>query len=108
MSHKAQKMNTVVMEIPVCYGCENGPDLDFVAKYNHLTPEEVVRLHTSAEYLIYMLGFTPGFSYMGGMDERIATGHYFALAFNRFRQLLARPELLENKAPAEVKEPATV
>ena len=66
-------MNTVVMEIPVCYGGEYGPDLDFVAKYNRLTPEEVVRLHTSAEYLIYMLGFTPGFSYMGGMDERIAT-----------------------------------
>ena len=42
------------------------------------------------------------------MDERIATGHYFALAFNRFRQLLSKPELLENKAPAEEKETATV
>ena len=42
------------------------------------------------------------------MDERIATGHYFALAFNRFRQLLAKPELLENQAKAEEKEPATV
>ena len=73
LSHRAQKMNTVVMEIPVCYGGEYGPDLDFVAKYNKLSPEEVVRIHTSAEYLIYMLGFTPGFSYMGGMDERIAT-----------------------------------
>lgn len=73
VSHRAQKMNTVVMEIPVCYGGEYGPDLDFVAKYNKLSPEEVVRIHTSAEYLIYMLGFTPGFSYMGGMDERIAT-----------------------------------
>ena len=61
------------MEIPVLYGGEYGPDLNYVAEYNHLTPEEVVRIHTSAEYLIYMLGFTPGFSYMGGMDERIAT-----------------------------------
>ena len=73
VSHKAQKLNAIVMEIPVCYGGEYGPDLDFVAKHNHLTPEEVVRIHASAEYLIYMLGFTPGFSYMGGMDERIAT-----------------------------------
>ncbi|MBE7005670.1 MAG: 5-oxoprolinase subunit PxpB [Ruminococcaceae bacterium] len=73
VSHKAQKMNTIVMEIPVCYGGEYGPDLEYVAQYNHLSPREVVQIHTSAEYLIYMLGFTPGFSYMGGMDERIAT-----------------------------------
>ena len=73
VSHRAQKMNTVVMEIPVCYGGQYGPDLEYVAEYNHLTPKEVVQIHTSAEHLIYMLGFTPGFSYMGGMDERIAT-----------------------------------
>ena len=73
VDHKAQKMNTIVMEIPVLYGGEYGPDLNYVAEYNHLTPEEVIKLHTEAEYLIYMLGFTPGFSYMGGMDERIAT-----------------------------------
>lgn len=73
VSHKAQKLNTVVIEIPVLYGGEYGPDLEYVAKHNGLTPEEVVKIHTSAEYLIYMLGFTPGFSYMGGMDTRIAT-----------------------------------
>ena len=73
VSHKAQKLNTIVMEIPVLYGGEYGPDLSYVAEYNHMTPEEVIKRHTSAEYLIYMLGFTPGFSYMGGMDERIAT-----------------------------------
>lgn len=72
-THKVQKMNTVVMEIPVLYGGDYGPDLAYVAKYHKMTPEEVIRLHTEAEYLIYMLGFTPGFSYMGGMDERIAT-----------------------------------
>ena len=72
-SHKIQKMNTIVMEIPVLYGGEYGPDLHYVAKHNNMTPEEVIRRHSSAEYLIYMLGFTPGFSYMGGMDERIAT-----------------------------------
>jgi len=73
VSHRVQKMNTVVMEIPVCYGGEYGPDLDFVAKYNKLSPEEVVRIHASAEYLIYMLGFTPGFTYLGGMSDEIAT-----------------------------------
>ncbi|MBQ0084282.1 MAG: 5-oxoprolinase subunit PxpB [Clostridiales bacterium] len=73
VAHKAQKMNTVIMEIPVLYGGEYGPDLEYVAEHNSLTPEEVIKIHTGAEYLIYMLGFTPGFSYMGGMDERIAT-----------------------------------
>lgn len=73
ISHKAQKLNTIVMEIPVLYGGDYGPDLGYVAEYNHMTPEEVIKRHASAEYLIYMLGFTPGFSYMGGMDEQIAT-----------------------------------
>ena len=57
-----------VLEIPVLYGGEYGPDLDFVAEHNHKTPEEVVKIHTSTEYLIYMLGFTPGF--IPGRHER--------------------------------------
>ena len=61
-----------VLEIPVLYGGEAGPDLDFVAEHNHKTHEEVVKIHTSTEYLIYMLGFTPGFTYLGGMSEEIA------------------------------------
>ena len=62
-----------VLEIPVLYGGkEMGPDLGFVAEHNHKTPEEVIRIHTSTEYLIYMLGFTPGFTYLGGMSEEIA------------------------------------
>lgn len=73
VAHKAQKLNTIVMEIPVLYGGEYGPDLEYVAKYHNISPEEVIRRHSSAEYLIYMLGFTPGFSYMGGMDDSIAT-----------------------------------
>ena len=61
-----------VLEIPVLYGGEAGPDLDFVAEHNHKTPEQVIQIHTSTEYLIYMLGFTPGFTYLGGMSDEIA------------------------------------
>lgn len=62
-----------LIEVPVRYGGESGPDLDDVAAHNHLTPEEVIELHTSAEYLVYFLGFSPGFPYLGGMPEKIAT-----------------------------------
>ena len=62
-----------VLEIPVLYGGEEGPDLEFVAKHNNKTPEEVIKIHTSTEYLIYMLGFTPGLTYLGGMSDSIAT-----------------------------------
>ncbi|HEY6826384.1 MAG TPA: 5-oxoprolinase subunit PxpB [Gemmatimonadaceae bacterium] len=61
------------VEIPVCYGGELGPDLDDVARLHGLTPEDVIRLHTGAEYLVYMIGFMPGFAYLGGLPERIAT-----------------------------------
>ena len=59
-----------VIEIPVLYGGEMGPDLANVAEHNGLTEEEVVKIHSSEEYLIYMLGFIAGFPYLGGMDKR--------------------------------------
>ena len=62
-----------VLDIPVCYGGEFGPDLDYVASYHGLTPQEVIDIHSKGSYLVYMMGFTPGFPYLGGMDERIAT-----------------------------------
>lgn len=62
-----------VTVIPVCYGGDLGPDLEFVSAYCKLDPEEVIALHSAPNYLIYMLGFTPGFPYLGGMDPRIAT-----------------------------------
>lgn len=65
-----QKARTV--EIPVCYGGEFGPDLEDVAAHNGLTADDVVRIHSSGEYLVYMIGFAPGFPYLGGMSERIA------------------------------------
>lgn len=61
------------MEIPVCYGGELGPDLAYVAHYHKLSEEEVIELHASGEYVVYMLGFAPGFPYMGGMKKEIAT-----------------------------------
>ena len=58
--------------IPTLYGGEAGPDLEFVASHNQLSPNEVVQIHSSTPYRIYMLGFTPGFPYLGGMSEQIA------------------------------------
>ncbi|WP_047150712.1 5-oxoprolinase subunit PxpB [Aneurinibacillus tyrosinisolvens] len=62
-----------IVEIPVCYGGEFGPDLEFVADHNGLTPEEVISIHSSGDYLVYMVGFAPGFPYLGGMPGKIAT-----------------------------------
>ncbi len=62
-----------VVVVPVCYGGEFGPDMANVAAHNGLLEEDVVRLHTEPDYYCYMLGFTPGFSYLGGMNEKIAT-----------------------------------
>ncbi len=62
-----------LVKIPVLYGGDYGPDLQNVATHNSLTPQEVIDYHSNKEYLVYMLGFTPGFPYLGGMDERIAT-----------------------------------
>lgn len=62
-----------LIEIPTTYGGEFGPDLELVASHNNLSDAEVVRLHSSTRYLIYMIGFMPGFPYLGGMSPDIAT-----------------------------------
>ena len=62
-----------MFEIPVCYGGEYGPDIQNIADHAGLSVEEVIQIHTSRDYLIYMLGFLPGFTYLGGLDERIHT-----------------------------------
>ncbi len=61
-----------IIEIPVVYGGEYGPDLSFVARRNGISEEEVISLHSSIIYRVYMLGFLPGFCYLGGMDSRIS------------------------------------
>lgn len=68
----ANELVTIV-EIPTVYGGEFGPDLEFVGSHNHISEAEVVSIHSGTDYLVYMLGFIPGFTYLGGMDLRIAT-----------------------------------
>ncbi|MGI6574277.1 MAG: 5-oxoprolinase subunit PxpB [bacterium] len=57
--------------IPVCYGGEYGPDLADVAQLTGLKEDEVIEIHTGTDYYIYMLGFTPGYPYLGGLDQRL-------------------------------------
>lgn len=71
--HQLQMPAPQVTVIPILYGGDYGPDMPTVMNHNGLSQEEVIRIHTSRDYLIYMIGFTPGFPYLGGMDERIAT-----------------------------------
>jgi inhibitor of KinA len=60
------------LKIPVCYGSDLGPDLQAVAAFARIDEAEVVRLHTASAYRVFMLGFMPGFAYMGSVNERIA------------------------------------
>ena len=61
------------ISIPVCYAPSYAPDLLEVALQKHITPAEVIQLHTAKAYRVYMIGFLPGFPYMGKVDKRIAT-----------------------------------
>lgn len=59
--------------VPVCYGGTYGEDLDQLAMLHHLRPEQVIELHCSPVYRVYMVGFLPGFAYLGGLDPRLHT-----------------------------------
>ncbi len=59
--------------IPVCYGGEFGADLDYVANYHHMSAAELIQRHSAARYRVYMIGFAPGFTYLGGLDPTIHT-----------------------------------
>lgn len=67
---KPMENQQVVKKIPVCY---NGPDLAYVAHYTQRSEDEIIRMHSANLYLVYMIGFVPGFPYLGGMDPRLAT-----------------------------------
>jgi inhibitor of KinA len=69
---QARETRQRTVEIPVCYGGAMGPDLPFVAEYNGLTEEEVINIHASGDYTVFMIGFAPGFPFIGGMSEKIA------------------------------------
>ncbi|MDR0855550.1 MAG: 5-oxoprolinase subunit PxpB [Christensenellaceae bacterium] len=62
-----------LIHIPVCYGSEFGEDMPNVIAHTGLTEKEIIEIHSGREYLIYMLGFLPGFPYLGGMDKRLIT-----------------------------------
>ena len=61
-----------LVEIPVKYGGEFGPDLADVARHTGFAPEQVIEMHSGAEYLVYFLGFAPGFAYLGGLPPELA------------------------------------
>lgn len=62
-----------MVKIPVVYGGEFGPDLDWVAEYHKISPQDVVHFHSATVYHVYMIGFTPGYPYMGEVPGEIAT-----------------------------------
>jgi inhibitor of KinA len=65
--------NPKTVRVPVVYGGKHGPDIEWVASYHHLSPEDVISLHTQPTYQVYMIGFTPGYPYMGEVPEAIST-----------------------------------
>ncbi len=65
--------DSTVVKIPVCYGGDYGPDIETVASVNGITVKDVISIHSEPEYLIYMVGFTPGFPFLGGLSEKLTT-----------------------------------
>lgn len=63
----------ITVTVPVCYGGAYGPDLAEVASLHQLSVDAVISLHSNAVYKVYVIGFLPGFAYLGGLDERLAT-----------------------------------
>lgn len=61
------------VHIPVLYGGSYGPDIEFVAEHNGISVEEVIALHSEPLYPVYMMGFSPGFPYLGGLSDRLVT-----------------------------------
>ena len=62
-----------IVEIPTLYGGEFGPDIGFVAENAGMSESEVIAIHSGADYLVYAMGFSPGFPYLGGLDPRLNT-----------------------------------
>jgi inhibitor of KinA len=71
--HEDNTATPRVVEIPVCYGGDLGPDLEDVARQHGIAVDDVVRMHTAGDYLVYMVGFMPGFAYLGGLAAELVT-----------------------------------
>ncbi|UWF57864.1 5-oxoprolinase subunit PxpB [Staphylococcus hyicus] len=69
----SMKQRRRIVNLPVLYGGKWGPDLEIVAHHNKLTADQVVQTHTEGYYLVYMIGFMPGFPFLGGLDKSIHT-----------------------------------
>jgi inhibitor of KinA len=69
---ETSQIESIVYRIPVYYGGETGPDLQFIAEYNNISEQEVINYHANKEYLIHMIGFVPGFPYLGGLSPKIS------------------------------------
>ena len=70
---RLEKFSSRLVEVPVCYEGDFGPDLVLVAKQAGLTPAEVIKRHGKPEYLVYLVGFAPGFPYLGGLPKELET-----------------------------------
>jgi KipI family sensor histidine kinase inhibitor len=71
--HKSELSPPKTVEIPVVYGGKYGPDLEWVAQYHSMTTEEVIRLHSQPVYRVYLVGFMPGYPYLGEVPEALST-----------------------------------
>ena len=67
------KQKKTIYEIPVCYGLQYGPDIENVMNLHHISINELIQMHQESLYRIYMIGFLPGFPYLGGLNSKLAT-----------------------------------
>lgn len=73
VSDSGEATDRRVVEIPTLYGGEYGPDIGFVAENAGMSESEVIEIHSGTDYLVYAMGFSPGFPYLGGLDPRLNT-----------------------------------
>jgi len=72
-AHPTDNTTNSPIKIPVCYGNELGPDLNGLATLHNLSPEAVIKLHSEITYTVYIIGFVPGFAYLGGLNQSLAS-----------------------------------
>jgi inhibitor of KinA len=70
-NHELPQQQARLIEVPVCYASKFSTDIEYIAQQNKIDVDEIIHLHTSKTYRVYMIGFLPGFAYMGQVDERI-------------------------------------